>query len=447
MSDIHALSGAYAVDAVDDIERASFERHLAGCPSCRAEVESLRAASAALADDATTTPPPALRDAVLRDISRVRPLPPITVGGPVHRRKWFPALVAAVVLALVGVGGAVWQPWRDDSSVTVSVADQVLQDPAAQRFTKDLGGGVTATVVRSAKLNRAVIVTENMPARAGREGLPALAADAQPAHELGRPDAGRRRHGAVRGRRRRRRRGRGLARAGRRVRAADQGRRPDRLRGLTMGGTKPRRLAVVGSGVAGLTAAYVAASSDDVRVTLYEADDRLGGHADTHDVEGPDGPLAIDTGFIVHNERTYPTLLRIFAELGVATQPSEMSMSTRDDATGLEWAGALGAGGLFPTWRNAARPAYLRMLTEIPRFHRAARALLAAARRRHDAARRSSRRTASRRTSPATSWSPSSRPSGPATRRSRWTTRRGTCSPSSTTTACSASSARRRGRR
>ena len=140
---------------------------------------------------------------------------------------------------------------------------------------------------------------------------------------------------------------------------------------------RPRRVAVVGSGVAGLTAAYVATSSPDVRVTLYEADDRLGGHADTHDVESPEGVLAIDTGFIVHNERTYPTLVRIFAELGVATRPSEMSMSTRDDATGLEWAGALGVAGLFPTWRNLARPAYLRMLGEIPRFHRAARRLLA----------------------------------------------------------------------
>ena len=79
----------------------------------------------------------------------------------------------------------------------------------------------------------------------------------------------------------------------------------------------------------------------------------------------------------MHNERTYPTLLRMFAELGVATQDSEMSMSTRDDATGLEWAGALGAAGLFPSWGNLRRPAYLRMLTEIPRFHRAARRLLA----------------------------------------------------------------------
>ena len=104
----------------------------------------------------------------------------------------------------------------------------------------------------------------------------------------------------------------------------------------------PLNVAVIGSGVAGLTAAYVAAKS--ARVTLFEADDRLGGHADTHEVDG----LAIDTGFIVHNERTYPTLLRMFGELGVATQESEMSMSVRDDASGLEYAGALGAGRPVP---------------------------------------------------------------------------------------------------
>ncbi|CAI9411487.1 FAD-dependent oxidoreductase [Nocardioides sp. T2.26MG-1] len=137
-----------------------------------------------------------------------------------------------------------------------------------------------------------------------------------------------------------------------------------------------RHVAVVGSGVAGLTAAYVA--SRTARVTLLEADDRLGGHADTHLVEDATaGPLAIDTGFIVHNERTYPTLLRLFGELGVATQESEMSMSVRDDATGLEYAGALGPRGLFPGGRNLTSPAYLRMLAEVPRFHRRARALLA----------------------------------------------------------------------
>jgi predicted NAD/FAD-binding protein/DUF1365 family protein len=134
--------------------------------------------------------------------------------------------------------------------------------------------------------------------------------------------------------------------------------------------THARRIAVIGSGVAGLTAAHVAAKS--AHVTLFEADSRLGGHADTHQV----GDLAIDTGFIVHNRRTYPTLMRLFDELGVATQASEMSMSVRDEATGLEYAGAMGARGLFPSWRNLARPGFVRMLIEVPRFHRRARALL-----------------------------------------------------------------------
>lgn len=134
------------------------------------------------------------------------------------------------------------------------------------------------------------------------------------------------------------------------------------------------RVAIVGSGVAGLTAAYVA--SRTAHVTLFESDDRLGGHADTHVVDAPEGRLAIDTGFIVHNPRTYPVLLRMFAELGVATQPSEMSMSIRDDASGLEWAGALGRQGLFPTSANLRNPRFLAMLGEVPRFHRRARATL-----------------------------------------------------------------------
>lgn len=171
MSDIHALSGAYAVDALDDLERAGFERHLAGCATCRAEVASLREAAAALADDVATVPPPELRTAVLDGISRVRPLPPetqagdvATDGGTPPRRRWFPALVAAVVLAIVGVGAAVWQPWQDDSSTQVTVADRVLADHDAQRFTEQLPNGGTATIVRSAKEHRAVIVTEDMPA-------------------------------------------------------------------------------------------------------------------------------------------------------------------------------------------------------------------------------------------------------------------------------------------
>ena len=128
-------------------------------------------------------------------------------------------------------------------------------------------------------------------------------------------------------------------------------------------------MAVIGSGVAGLTAAYVLSGRN--RVTLYEADARLGGHAHTHLLE--DG--AVDSAFLVHNDRTYPTLCRLFAELGVATQESEMSMSVRADDIGLEYAGALGIRGLFAC-RQSLRPRYLLMLAEIIRFHRAASRLL-----------------------------------------------------------------------
>jgi predicted NAD/FAD-binding protein len=145
-----------------------------------------------------------------------------------------------------------------------------------------------------------------------------------------------------------------------------------------MSTTHTRRVGVIGSGVAGLTAAHVMSASAEV--TLFEADARLGGHADTHLVPTPDGPIAVDTGFIVHNERTYPTLMRLFAELGVRTQDSDMSMSVRSDAARLEYAGAKGLAGLFPTWRNLTRPAYLRMLAEVPRFHRRARRVISAGR-------------------------------------------------------------------
>lgn len=136
------------------------------------------------------------------------------------------------------------------------------------------------------------------------------------------------------------------------------------------------RFAVIGSGIAGLTAAYVLRTTGEV--TLYEADHRLGGHAHTHEVTGSDGrPLAVDSGFIVYNERTYPLLTRLFGELGVSTRETEMSMSVRCDGCALEYAGGRGPGGLFAAPGTAARPAYLRMLGAVPRFHRAAHELLA----------------------------------------------------------------------
>jgi uncharacterized protein len=134
-------------------------------------------------------------------------------------------------------------------------------------------------------------------------------------------------------------------------------------------------VAVVGSGVAGLTAAYVLSRGHSV--TLFEADGRLGGHANTIAVTAGDGhELGLDTGFIVMNERTYPTMLRMFGELGVRTQDSDMSFSVHCEGCGLEYAGARGLAGVLPTPGTLTRPRYLRMLGEVRRFHRHARLVL-----------------------------------------------------------------------
>ena len=131
-----------------------------------------------------------------------------------------------------------------------------------------------------------------------------------------------------------------------------------------------RRIAVIGGGISGLTAGYVLSRTD--QVTLFEADRRLGGHADTHLV----GPVPVDTGFIVYNERTYPLLTRLFAELGVSTRASEMSMSVRCAGCGLHYAGKRGPGGLAAGLRRGGGR-FLWLLADVPRFHRAARRLLA----------------------------------------------------------------------
>ncbi|MCK2240880.1 MULTISPECIES: FAD-dependent oxidoreductase [unclassified Crossiella] len=136
------------------------------------------------------------------------------------------------------------------------------------------------------------------------------------------------------------------------------------------------KVAVIGAGVAGLTAAYLLQRRYEV--TLFEQENRLGGHAHTHDVLTPDGRLAaIDSGFIVHNEHTYPYLLKLFGELEVATQAAEMSMSVACEGCGLEYAGARRLPGLFAQPGNLGNPRYLRLLGEVTRFHRHARRLLA----------------------------------------------------------------------
>jgi predicted NAD/FAD-binding protein len=136
-----------------------------------------------------------------------------------------------------------------------------------------------------------------------------------------------------------------------------------------------RRIGIIGSGVAGLTAAWVL--TRDAEVTLLEAEPRLGGHAHSHPVTGADGgDLWVDSGFLVHNRRTYPLLTALFTELGVSVQPSEMSMSVSCAGCGLAYAGQRGLGGLAAGLRRGG-PRYALMLGEVLRFHRAARRLLA----------------------------------------------------------------------
>jgi predicted NAD/FAD-binding protein len=139
-----------------------------------------------------------------------------------------------------------------------------------------------------------------------------------------------------------------------------------------------RKIAVIGGGISGLTAGYILSRTDEV--TLFEAADRLGGHADTHLVDLPGGrQVAVDTGFIVYNDRTYPLLTRLFGELGVETRASEMSMSVTCSGCGVHYAGKRGPAGLSAGVAAGGRP-YLQMLAEVPRFHRAARRLLASTR-------------------------------------------------------------------
>jgi anti-sigma-K factor RskA len=180
--DIHALSGAYAVDALDDAERAQFEVHLDMCTDCRAEVDSLREAAALLAETTLVAPSAELRNRVLAQVSAVRPLPPETGGAHrgapsdavvvpmAHRRRrrmTFLAAAAAAVIA-IGAGGVVWQQVNDDAPG--SRVEQILEAGDAQEFTTELPDGGTATVTRSVDLNEAVISADGMgPAPSGHQ--------------------------------------------------------------------------------------------------------------------------------------------------------------------------------------------------------------------------------------------------------------------------------------
>uniref|UniRef100_A0A832MJV6 FAD-dependent oxidoreductase n=1 Tax=Eiseniibacteriota bacterium TaxID=2212470 RepID=A0A832MJV6_UNCEI len=136
------------------------------------------------------------------------------------------------------------------------------------------------------------------------------------------------------------------------------------------------RIAVIGAGVAGLTAAWLLGRRHDV--VLFEREGRLGGHTHTVVVEhGPDAGLAVDTGFIVLNRRNYPTFVRILDALGVALQPSDMSFGYHCERSGFQYAGT-GLAGLFARRRNLASARFGAMLLDIARFNARARRDLAA---------------------------------------------------------------------
>jgi uncharacterized protein len=137
--------------------------------------------------------------------------------------------------------------------------------------------------------------------------------------------------------------------------------------------SKPTRIAVVGSGISGLVSAWLL--SKHHAVTLFEANDYLGGHTHTHNVTSGGRQHRVDSGFIVYNPAHYPLLTRLFAELGVRTRLTTMSLSVRNEASGLEY-NAASLSGLFCQRRNLVRPRFWGMIRDVLRFNREAPALL-----------------------------------------------------------------------
>jgi predicted NAD/FAD-binding protein len=134
------------------------------------------------------------------------------------------------------------------------------------------------------------------------------------------------------------------------------------------------RIAVVGSGISGMVAASRLHRAHDV--TVFEAGSYVGGHTNTLDIEFQGRPYAIDTGFIVFNDWTYPRFIALLNELGVGYQNSNMSFSLRDERSGLEYNGT-SINTLFAQRLNALRPSFLRMIADILRFNKQSRLLLA----------------------------------------------------------------------
>lgn len=130
------------------------------------------------------------------------------------------------------------------------------------------------------------------------------------------------------------------------------------------------KMAIIGSGISGLTCAHYLHKQHDI--TLFEANDYIGGHTATVDVEVASGQYAIDTGFIVFNNRTYPNFQRLMSEIGISGQETEMSFSVHNDESGLEYNGHSVA-SLFAQKRNFFNPKFYKFIAEILRFNKEAR--------------------------------------------------------------------------
>ncbi len=130
------------------------------------------------------------------------------------------------------------------------------------------------------------------------------------------------------------------------------------------------KIAIIGSGISGLTSAWYLHKEHDV--TVFEANDYVGGHTATVDVTVKSGEYAIDTGFIVFNDRTYPNFENLLEQLDIVGKPSEMSFSVHNNKTGLEYNGH-SLSSLFAQKRNLINPVFYRFLYEITQFNKMAK--------------------------------------------------------------------------
>ncbi|PPK64333.1 anti-sigma factor [Actinokineospora auranticolor] len=168
-ADIHALTGAYALDAIEEFERAAFERHLAECDSCAQEVSELRATAARLGAAVAEQPPPRLKARVMAGIAEVRQLPPVgPIPGP-RNRRWPLRLtgVAAALLLVVSVSlGALLvrnQQQLDDERAQTKAVVALLSADDAKVLSRTGGTGVTGTVVVSRSLGQVMLMAANVP--------------------------------------------------------------------------------------------------------------------------------------------------------------------------------------------------------------------------------------------------------------------------------------------